>query len=400
MLLFSLILTSCDPENSDVITPMEPNFEPELVEVNNLVQRLESTSPGGMNLGCVVIEFPFELRKAVAGSVTINSAADYQAAISVDGPNQAVDYVFPLSIIDNRGLATQVNDSYSLGVNFASCVPSSGWNRGVGAEDDMPAFLLEDLCFDLVYPIDLVDIEGNMYTANNEEELVDLFATIPYLFYTIPFSIIDEDGVETEIEGVEEFFSLVIGCTGIQPPVVLDSIDFLGFGCNEIQFPFSLELEDGTIVSVEDMDEYAALLLSGTVAELIYPFTLINQEGENLLITNDQELLEALVACGFEFGPPAELCDAEAHVLLFFNGENIFTVFPCDFSINYPVAMTVNGVPESVDDVNDYFTTTGAPSNIQDVVLTYPITVTVVADGTEVVLESDEDICAFISACD
>ena len=97
---------------------------------------------------------------------------------------------------------------------------------------------------------------------------------------------------------------------------------------------------------------------------------------------------------------PADICDTDAHVLLFFNAHNIFTVYDCPFDINYPVDVVIDGTPATLNNLDDYFAQTGAPNSFGDVDLIYPITVTVAADGSTVVLNSDQDVCDFITSCE
>lgn len=195
--------------------------------------------------------------------------------------------------------------------------------------------------------------------------------------------------------------NVLVGLESAPPPVLNDNMGVNGFLCNTLLFPFNVEQSDGTVVTVEDQDQYDALVATGDDIELLLPFSLYNDVEETIYEVNDfEELLTALLNCGVGVDTVVyEICDTEAHVLLFFNAHNIFTLYECPFDINYPVKMIVNSSPTSstVADLNEYFATSGAPSNIQEVELIYPITVT--QDGTEITLNNDQEICDFITGC-
>lgn len=196
---------------------------------------------------------------------------------------------------------------------------------------------------------------------------------------------------------VEGITSTALIASSFSGGIVLDSS-----GCLTLLFPFDLEQSDGTVVTVEDEAQYNNLVATGDSLTLLLPFSLYAEaDGMTYVINEPEDIIAPLEVCGilYTIGDPSELCDTEAHVLLFFNAHNIFTLYDCPFDINYPVEMFINGssTASSVGDVNEYFSTTGAPSNIQDVELVYPITVT--QDGVEVTLNNDQEVCDFIEGC-
>lgn len=398
-LCLGLLIASCNKENIDEIIIDDPVFEPDTIIVNSLVNALKDNSSDGLNLDCVTINFPFELALESGNNLTIDSQSDYNNALNNQAPNRVTDFVFPLTVTENDGTTGQVTSNDILGNKFGSCIPTSGWEGLMENSETIPAFLLENnCCFSLVYPVNLEDEEGNTYVANDESELIVLLATTNELFFSLPMTVALFDGSQLDINTTQDFLDALFDCQGIAPPVTGNGFEITGFACNTIVFPFIVMTTIGP-VTVNDENEYADLLLSGIGMELQYPFSLINPDGDTLVINDFDDLIASYAECGIIITvDPTNICDLPAHVNLFFNGHNIFTVFPCPFDINYPLEAIVEGVQQTITDVNSYFVITGAPSSIKETELVYPIMVTQ-ADGTVVTLNNDDEVCSFIEGC-
>ncbi|MCB0583086.1 MAG: hypothetical protein KDD10_27660 [Phaeodactylibacter sp.] len=400
LLLFAgLLSTACDKENFDEITPEAPDYQPDTVEVNNLMIALRPNSSDGLALGCITINYPFDLLQESGDSITISSDADFDAALALVGLEQVVDFVFPLSVTDSEGNISQVADNEELGLAFASCVPNGNWTYSPGL---LPVFLFEDWCYSLVYPVSLEDGDGNAYTVNTEQELIDLFATVSPLFYVLPLTVTDVDGNQVVIDDVDSFFAAVDSCVGttITPPVIVGAVfQIEGFGCNELVFPFNLELSDGSVVTINDEDDYANFVLGNDENfQLAYPFSLVNLiTGDTLNIDTDDAFIESLEACGIIIIiEEPDSCSAPAHIFLFFNQG----IIQCNYTVNYPAQVEAEGVIYDLDDMNDYFAVYNMYSSQIDAIdIVYPISITLVNSGDIIEFNSDAEICAFINDC-
>ena len=172
LLLFAgLFMVSCDKENVDVVIPDEPDYTPDTVQVNNLFKAVDPGSDA-LSMDCIQIPFPIEFEQQSGGTVLINSLPEYEAALDLQGEDRIVDFVFPLLVSDKDGNPHQVNNNSELGTDFSSCVPTSGWEASTTSMGLLPAFLFEALCFDIVYPVNLENGEGETFVAENAEELI------------------------------------------------------------------------------------------------------------------------------------------------------------------------------------------------------------------------------------
>ncbi|MCB9285668.1 MAG: hypothetical protein H6560_00005 [Lewinellaceae bacterium] len=403
-LLLVLLLAACNKENLDEIKPEDPNYEPTAIIVNNLLTsgRTSSTSEG-VEMACLSINYPFDMVLESNEAITINSQSDFQAAVAPNTSNPVVDFAFPLTVVDAKGNTKIVNDNNALGRDFASCIPETGWAASASNGETVPACLVgAPFCFEYVYPANLADEDGNTYTAGNEGEFIDLFATIPSLSLQLPASFLDEEGNTIVVNDFDAFFNLTFECEDITPPVTGEGIEIQGFGCLELVYPFNVVDSDGTAITVNDEDEYANLILNGAEVELQYPFSLTNAEGDTFVIEEIFDVIEALETCGviIDINTDTLSCgDTQAHVLLFFNGLNILTLNNYEYDINFPVSLIVEGNQVVVNNEDEYLPAVGgSPFNVKQAEIVYPVTVT--QFGRQIVLNNDDEVCQFYQTLD
>ena len=398
-LMASITLTACKRENIDEIVPDDPQFEPVEVDVNTLIDAMKPTTSEGMSLDCITVLYPFDLKTVSEKTVSISSEADFRAAVSTQSADPAVDFLFPLEVTGASGKQFQVFDNAELGKRFAACTPQTGWktNSATSGGAAIPAFLFDSLCFDLVYPVSLEDQNGAPYTANTEGDFVNLVATVDSLFFTLPLTV-DTSGVQVSINTQTEFLDLVYICHGISAPIGGSGLTFEGF-CYKLLYPFDALLPDSTtVVTVNDENDYAALVLEGEQLELIYPFSLEDSAGMVTVINDDTAFLMALVDCGIvQIDTITSVCDVfPAHAQLFFNEG----ASGCGFQVNYPAQVTAEGVTYTVNDLNEYMNVYSMyQSRVNEIDLVYPVSITTISGGNVITFTSDSEVCAYIDGC-
>ncbi len=393
LLLTGMLFVSCDEQNIDQIVTEDPDFQPDEVVANNLLNAmLFNNTSSAMDLGCVAISFPFDMTTASGATVTVNSEEDFLTAIS-DTADPVVDFVYPVTGTDADGVSTQYSNSTDLGVAFGSCIPDSGWDDAeVGGSNILPAFLFNELCLDLVYPVNLEDLAGGTYVANDDAELINLLATVDALFFSLPLSVVDEGGNVVTITDEEGFYTLAYNCSDVTPPSGED-LSVTGFGCFSFVYPYSVLDAQGNVITINDDNEYANLILSGDVIILQYPLSLEDEDGNVTVVNDDQDLIDALNTCGgffIYYGPIDELCDAPAHELLMEAQGGL-----CG-DVVYPFQLTAGGTTIDVNDINDYNAAVASyPTDVIELV--YPIELTYEGDtGT---LNNDIEVCILVQAC-
>lgn len=170
-----------------------------------------------------------------------------------------------------------------------------------------------------------------------------------------------------------------------------ESIDLL---CLEIPLPVDFLQLSGNTISVNTQAEFeAASMLADTIVDFVYPFDAVNDNG-TIVVENISDLVIALQECSVDTVNTECARGTDAHVLLFFNALNIFTLNKYVYTINYPVSLVVEGDTVVVNNDDEYLPAVGgSPSELLETDLVYPITIT--QFGRDIELNSDDDVCAF-----
>ncbi|MDX2136272.1 MAG: hypothetical protein SFV52_15925 [Saprospiraceae bacterium] len=396
LLSVGILFTACNKDDQiNTIVPENPNYTPDTTIVNGLISALKPGSSGGLDLGCMRIGYPFGLVLKSGNTVDIQNQAAFDAAMNATGADRVVAFAFPLLVTKADGSAAQIGNNRDLAVAYAGCVPDQGWDRAAQSGDLIPACLLGYVCLEIVYPVSLVDGNDQPYTANDETELIDLIVSIDTLYFTLPLTVIDLSGDRVVINDVGTFFELAFDCDLIDPPVVTGGFQFNGFACNRLAFPFNVQTGNGDIITVDDENEYAALVLNGTEIELLFPFSLIDENDNLIPINNLDDLIEAYKDCGVEIViEPVDICETPAHALLFFNT----ALIDCRYSINYPMQLAAGGQVFNINTFIEYFGVYNA-YNLNEIDVVYPVSITLLSDGSTVTFNNDQDICTFIDNC-
>lgn len=379
-----LVLSSCTKEEvseMDDVIVNEPT--PEVVTTNPLISQITLRSDSDeLDLGCFLVHLPFDL--IVNGvTVTIEDSEDFQGVLQ-EMP-ETIDFVYPIEITNEDGTTESIADGVALGEIFANCVPNTGWG-----EDLFPTYLISDesSCYDMVYPVNLVDIDGNSVVANDEAEFIDLISQGDPLFFEFPLSLIDEDGDTVLAANDEELFTLLFDCEEIEVP----GGDPIG-DCWDFSYPFEMINQDGDIIVINNHDDYCNAMLEGLALELVYPLTLVNSDGEELVVNNEDELSQAWLDCF----PPIQ----EFAISGFLASSNLINSESC-YSIIYPFEYLDNttgiiGVLEDASAAQAYIDSNNPDS--WDDVLIFPVTVTEIPSGDEITFNSILEYFDFMANC-
>lgn len=176
----------------------------------------------------------------------------------------------------------------------------------------------------------------------------------------------------------------------------LFSSDTLYMSCLAIPYPIDFMRMSGTALTVNDSSDLTLALVSpDSITDFVYPLQVYSR-GASKTVNSIQELATELVWCDTT---TVTCADLEAHVLLFFNGLNIFTINKYPYTINYPVQMLVNNQVVTLNQDSDYLPAIGGnPMRPDSANLVYPITIQ--QFGQTIVLNSDQDVCNFYATLD
>ncbi len=389
--LVLLSIVSCTKENIEEPEVIDPIIE--LVETSHNALVAQVNTDGGLDLGCFSIDLPFDL--TVDGIVsTIGSIEDFEAALTDAGETAEIDFIYPIDITYEDGETAVVADGMELGEAFSVCIPDTGWIDG-----GFPAYVInvENSCYTQVYPVTLTDLEGNSVVVEDETAFIEALANNDILFFEFPLTLLDENGEEVTAENDEELFELFFECEGTHPPC--DSIPYTGggFACYSLGFPLGVIQIDAdgneTTVILEDEDDLNNNLLNGNIIGFAYPLTLIDEEGNEVVVNSEEEMEAAFFECG-GFGGPS---DPSAILLLSGDVASGGACYDIQYPVNYMLPdETETETASNLEEFSDaIFSNTGG-FIIQ---LEFPVDVVLATDNSTLTLNNLDELLSLLEEC-
>lgn len=396
-LILGITLSSCtkDPIDDTEIIYENP-VDTEETTTNNLLTNIRSSGNGGMELDCITILYTFELVLEDDTQVSIASEEDFWNLFT-DSLNVPVDFVYPLEVLNADDEEIVVDDLLELGELFATCVPDTGW---VAGDDMVPAFVLDEDCFQMVFPVDLQNLDGDIIMAENMEEFIDLLSTNEVLFYSWPLDLVDEEGVVYTVESAIGFYELIYSCDFYTNPSDStwygeDSTYYgiQGIACYQFVFPFSVVNENDEIVQLEDADALMAFIFNGHFfVDFVYPLDLMDPQGNIVTASDAQNLQELVDQC---WGGP-DNNGTDFAVILWSSTPGGAGADAC-YTVDYPI--TANLIDSSTVQINsdDELFQVIAGGDLYNI--SVPLTVSLLEDGSVIEINDGFDLFDLIEDC-
>ncbi len=104
------------------------------------------------------------------------------------------------------------------------------------------------------------------------------------------------------------------------------SSDFIIIDCIRIPYPVDFLQASGSTITVNNEAELdAATMLADSIVDFVYPFDVLDDDDNEITISKVDDLGTALINCA-SVPDPNPCAYTDAHVLLFYNAFNIFTI--------------------------------------------------------------------------
>ena len=269
-------------------------------------------------------------------------------------------------------------------------------------------------CFAIVFPIEINFADGSMLSITSGQELetaIDNWfaaqgenAEEPTLTYPVSV-ILNGESIETLIQNEDELDDLLDACE--------DDYDLAD--CFTVTYPVQGTLADGTTLTVNNDEELLVVLDSFDLEDLtlVYPINLTLDDGSSLVLQSDDDLEDALVECfGDDDECECEDDDDEEEEEDDDEDEECFDDldFTDCFTINYPISIMdpaenvysanndeeLEDILDAIEDANE----SSGEDYEEDYKVVYPISVTLVTDGSTVTLNNDDETEALLESCD
>jgi hypothetical protein len=256
-----------------------------------------------------------------------------------------------------------------------------------------PAYCITqyDCIQDLVYPVELYDIDSNLFTANDSAEFVDLLAMNDILFFAFPLDIIDQMGNVITMNSEDDLFMYLANChpTGGGPG---DTIFISPFGdCLEFIYPVGLLNLNGQVDNFDNETDLFNAIISGFYEDFDYPFEVIVQDSINLTINDAVDFDNALMMCD---GGGTGGGNSQIEAFLFV-GVALDTTFTC-YDLSYPFVINeFNGNSLTINDESEawIFMSGANPGGLVQT----PVEIIRSSDSTTVTLNDGEEYFDFLT---
>ncbi len=344
---FKLFLTDCPFEAEEVNVEI---VKVSLEDYDGNVEEL-TTNAGIYNL----LEFTDGVDTLLAsGSISIEDIKHINFELGENNTIVVEGETFPLELKNGNIVKIKVNldqiDNDDYLIDFMACTSIIRNNNGYflkpvikfkGKRSNPQGGDIEDLiedieeCYELVYPIALLDEEGENHTANDQEELIDIFNELEIDSIVYPFSVLSSEGEIIEIGAVDDAEELE-DCDDDEDENESELDELLEEleECYRFEYPVSVVDFDGINHSANNIEELESIIDENNIEDFVYPVTVYNADGENFIMQmvddfgdldddcDDEEeeneiddLIEDLEDC-YTFSYPIELLDFDGNTFV------------------------------------------------------------------------------------
>lgn len=224
------------------------------------------------------------------------------------------------------------------------------------------------LCFDFVYPISVIATDGTQTVVNNDDELFNFF--------------------ETQEEDYDPNFVF---------PLTID------FGDNDTEVMYDMEdLED----AFDDCEEHFECF------DIVFPITMTDASGNNVVINNEEELFTFIDAQGDEYDPivvyPIDVIVDEITITINSDDELEDLYEECDddwddvicFDFVYPFDMVSDGVTTTINDEDSFFDYIDNLGDDADVDFVYPLNLIDEETDQIIIVNNLDEFETLFDSCD
>lgn len=168
-------------------------------------------------IDCYDIVYPFTFVLEDGSHVTVQDESELDDIIFSNNPPE--DFVYPIELIDEDGEVHLVESEEDLEDLLDECEEEEEFDEEgivyiftlVSTDLDAPEV---EACYNYVYPVSVMDDDGEVLSANSDDELFDLLEENDYLEdFVYPLSVIElETGETLTINDEEEAWELIEDC--------------------------------------------------------------------------------------------------------------------------------------------------------------------------------------------
>ena len=154
-----------------------------------------------------------------------------------------------------------------------------------------------DSCYEIIFPVDVKDLDGEVVEVTSAEELRSLMQDELITGVVYPIEVVDENGNTNKVNNHKIAEKLIDECEDEEEEEFdyIDLEDWLSEidSCYSIEYPLSVVLDDGNTRDVNSNEE---LVMIENAVEILFPIYLIDGD-ETKKINNENQLEAQLKNC-------------------------------------------------------------------------------------------------------
>ena len=243
---------------------------------------------------CYTLVYPVTVKDDDGAAFTANNENELADQLAA---NPALFFTWPLNLEKQDGSQLTAYDSENLFKLLTECdnIPTP-WDsidyKTIG-------------CFEVVFPISFVTIDGSVLTANNSDEMTALILSGNTVGFSYPINLSGTITGTITVASDEELINLINEHCNVV--IIEDAIFYLlsgstevGSGCYELIFPFSIPSTTTGSIEVNSLAELKQIMETSPtpVTGLIYPVSVKLTTTNQVMVIDDlDELLELLQNC-------------------------------------------------------------------------------------------------------
>lgn len=386
-IILSLIcIVSCSIDEYDLTDVKTDPPTPEVIYTNQILSLARSgVEDEGVRIRCGNLMFPFSLLSTDSMRYTVTNETEFNAVFSGSSA-KIVDFVYPLHLFDAFGSLTEVNNIQEFAVALSSCLPDDISQSQFQAYN----INIENSCYSLIFPVEVEDAGGRIYSVKNELELAARSADSVYYFH-FPIDLKDLNGQTVSIQDAGMLASALINCntSPFGDPNVIVFGTGVSLGCYQHVYPFDILLtDDNTQITVKSEEEFSTILFMGRFLDYVYPVRLRKEDQTIISVNSPEDLFMALLSCG-----------GQSDLIFLLSGTEYFRPDPC-YDLVFPFSvynqpgdtLTIHGS----EDIEAIFSDSLANFDYR---LIFPVEVIKKINSQREVLTNDGELFRLLEEC-
>lgn len=259
---------------------------------------------------CYTIVYPITVQEMDG---TTHTANDEAALIELLSTYDFLTFVFPVNLMTLDGDAVTAGSDEDLFDLLLDCGdPWGGTGSGDSTWTDIDTvFNIGGIgCYDLVFPIEVVTLDGEVIVVQDEDAFTNLLLSNEAFTLGFPLNLVHiETGDQVTAGSDEELIELLDDCFdgGWGGPGGVDgdinllffASDDLNGDCFDIEYPLDVITADSTTITLNNGGDFIEALESNVIiVDAVYPITVVQLwDGEVVVLNNTQDLNAILEEC-------------------------------------------------------------------------------------------------------